>query len=64
MMHDRNTVAHGQCERARRDAGFAANINCKVCDRGPCNFEFMTAAALTIPNRLQGAAVNMEGEAI
>jgi hypothetical protein len=36
MMHDRNTTAHGQCERSRRSEGFPAQLNCRVCHLGPC----------------------------
>ena len=42
---------------------------CPVCRLGPCTRELETMRAVrmlphTIPNRLQGAAINAEGDAI
>lgn len=51
-----------KCERARRVAGLSARLNCTVCGRGPCSGEYKDAR--DVPNRLYGAEINHEGDAI
>ena len=52
--------------KARRRA---EGIRCPICRLGPCTRELETTRAVrmlphTIPNRLHGAAINAEGDAI
>lgn len=65
-----------RCERARRDEGLQARLNCDICGRGPCAVEYLRgvrrqhdrdrllALPMTVPNRLYGATINHEGEAV
>ncbi|MGJ5032324.1 hypothetical protein ACQR1I_36185 [Bradyrhizobium sp. HKCCYLS2038] len=69
-----------RCERARRDEGFPARLDCDICGRGPCGrlvvgqnwppkppHDGLTGAQIAareVPNRLFGATINENGEAV
>lgn len=62
-----------RCERARRDEGLQARLNCDICGRGPCSRKAPDVAVMpysdgyalwNVPNRLYGATINHEGEAV
>ena len=52
-----------QCERYSRNHGGVPKINCDICRRGPCEHNAYKDAR-DVPNRLAGAWINSEGDAV
>lgn len=56
-------MSRNQCERYNRNHGGVAKLNCDICRRGPCEHSAYRDAR-DVPNRLYGATINSEGDAI
>lgn len=66
-----------RCSRALRDEGFPAPRSCAICGLGPCgrlvvgenwpprsNIRLVVTEFGVVPNRLYGATINENGEAV
>jgi hypothetical protein len=61
-----------RCERARRDDGLPVRLICDICHRGPCSRRnvpiepppILNVHMWGVPQRLKGATINSEGDAV
>lgn len=51
------------CERYSRNHGGVSKLLCAICRRGPCEHDAYKVAS-DVPNRLYGATITPEGDAI